>query len=200
MGFFLSSKTLFQFFIIGLLALFASCGNDGYVPKPHGYLRIDLPGKTYHSFDSTFPYRFDYPTYSKIGFDQYTSQEPYWMNIDFRGFNAKIYLSYKDIRKAALAKLIEDSRTMVYKHAPKAIGIRESIIDHSDRRIFGMAYSIEGKEAASPFQFYVTDSTRNFLRGALYFNVVPNNDSLQPVIDFVISDIDHLIATLNWKN
>jgi gliding motility-associated lipoprotein GldD len=55
-------------------------------------------------------------------------------------------------------------------------------------------------EAASPFQFYLTDSTKNFVRGALYFNTVPNNDSLAPVIDFLKQDIIHMIETFRWKD
>ncbi len=194
------SKIFSLFLFISIIGLVVSCRNDDYVPKPRGYFRIDLPEKSYRAFDSTFPYRFEYPVYAKIAFDKYTIKEQYWMNVDFQRFKGKIHLSYKDLKKTDLAKLIEDSRTMVYKHAPKATGIRESVIDHNDRKIYGMAYSIEGNEAASPFQFYVTDSTNHFLRGALYFAAVPNNDSLQPVIDFIINDIDHFIATLNWKN
>lgn len=200
MNLFSFSKTFFLVLSAGFLFFLTSCGNDGFVPKPRGYLRIDLPEKNYRTFDSTFPYRFEYPVYANIAFDKFTQEEDFWMNLDFRRFRGKIHLSYKDLKKANLSKLTEDSRTMVYKHAPKATGIRESLIDYSDRKIYGMAYSIEGSEAASPFQFYVTDSTNHFLRGALYFDAVPNNDSLQPVIDFLINDIDRLIATLHWKN
>jgi len=88
---------------------------------------------------------------------------------------------------------------MVFKHAPKALGIRESVVIDDERRVYGMVYGIEGRDAASPFQFYLTDSTDHFIRGSLYFNVVPNNDSLEPVIEFIIQDIDEMIKTLSWK-
>ena len=200
MNFFSPSKTIFLVSLICLSAFLTSCGNDGFVPKPRGYLRIDLPEKKYRSFDSTFPFRFEYPVYANVSFDKFTQEEVYWMNLEFTRFKGKIHLSYKDLKNTNLSRLTEDARTMVYKHAPKATGIRESLIEHYDRKIFGMAYSIEGSEAASSFQFYVTDSTHHFLRGALYFDAVPNNDSLQPVIDFIVNDIDHLIATLHWKD
>jgi hypothetical protein len=45
----------------------------------------------------------------------------------------------------------------------------------------------------------LTDSTRNFLRGALYFETEPNKDSLAPVIDFFKKDMDQIINTLKWK-
>ena len=63
----------------------------------------------------------------------------------------------------------------------------------------GIMYEIKGN-AASPFQFFATDSTKHFLRGSMYFNVYPNKDSLAPVFDFVQSDIKHLIETIKWKD
>ena len=68
-----------------------------------------------------------------------------------------------------------------------------------ERDVYGLMYFLEGEGVASPLQFYVTDSTRHFLRGSLYFNIYPNNDSLQPVIDFITDDVRHLITTLEWK-
>ena len=89
---------------------------------------------------------------------------------------------------------------MVFKHAPKAVGIKESYINMPESKVYGIVYTIEGRDAASPFQFYLTDSTDHFVRGALYFNVVPNNDSLKPVIDYIIHDIDFLVSTFSWKS
>jgi hypothetical protein len=37
------------------------------------------------------------------------------------------------------------------------------------------------------------------MRGALYFNVVPNIDSLKVVVDFLRKDIVHMIKTFEWK-
>jgi gliding motility-associated lipoprotein GldD len=54
-------------------------------------------------------------------------------------------------------------------------------------------------EVPSQFQFTTTDSTQNFLRGALYFNVPVQNDSLQPAIEYMKKDVMHLINTLRWK-
>ena len=182
-----------------LLLVVSSCDQDNYMPKPRGYFRIDLPAQGYRPFDSTFPFRFEYPVCAKITSDEYTRSEPYWLNIEYPAYKGKIHLSYKDVRSSDLAGLIEDSRSMAYKHAPKAIGIKESIVTNPKNKIYGTVYTIEGRDAASPFQFYVTDSTHHFLRGALYFYTLPNNDSLQHVIDFIIDDVDHLIGTLEWK-
>ena len=57
---------------------------------------------------------------------------------------------------------------------------------------------LEG-EVPSQFQFHITDSTDHFLRGALYFKTATKNDSLAPAIEFLKSDIIHLLNTLEWK-
>jgi gliding motility-associated lipoprotein GldD len=183
-----------------LFALLNSCDQNNYMPKPRAYFRIDLPEHEYLMFDTAFPFQFEYPVYTNIAFDDYNQSEPYWFNIEYSDYNGKIHLSYKDLTGVNLNDLVEDSHEMVYKHASKATGIRESIVNDPDRRVYGTVYTIEGKDVASPFQFYVTDSTQHFLRGALYFYTRPNNDSLQPVIDFIIDDVDHMIGTLEWKD
>lgn len=179
--------------------LLASCNSEDYYPKPRGYLRIDLPGHAYQPFDSTFPYRFEYSEAARITFDEYTRENPYWMNLDYPRYKGRIHISYKSLEGRELYTFTEDAREMAFKHAPRAIGIKESYFTDPEDRVFGKAFRIEGKDAASPYQFYLTDSTDHFVRGALYFNVTPNNDSLQPVIDFIIRDVQHLYETLEWK-
>ena len=81
----------------------------------------------------------------------------------------------------------------------KSSGIRNIAISDPARKMYGLAYQIKGMGAASPYQFYLTDSTSHFMRGSLYFDAVPNNDSLAPVIEFVEKDIQHLFETIRWK-
>jgi gliding motility-associated lipoprotein GldD len=54
-------------------------------------------------------------------------------------------------------------------------------------------------EVPSQFQFTMTDSSQHFLRGALYFNVKVQNDSLKPAIDFMKKEVLHVINTLQWR-
>ena len=98
-----------------------------------------------------------------------------------------------------LSDYIEDSYQMITKHITKATGIRDSVVIDADRDVYGLMYFLEGEGVASPLQFYLTDSVSHFMRGSLYFNVYPNNDSLRPVIDFITNDARHLVNTLNWK-
>jgi gliding motility-associated lipoprotein GldD len=180
-----------------LLFLLNSCRED-YSPKPRGYFRIDFPEKQYVSFDTTYPYTFEYPAYARVVPDDRPSSEPYWVNIDFPQFSGRIHISYKPVHEN-LPQYLEDARTFVVKHIPKADAIEDSLIYRPEDRVFGLVYYIDGMQAASSCQFFVTDSTSKFLRGALYFNVSPNNDSLAPVISFIRDDIRHMLKTFKWK-
>ncbi len=181
-----------------VLILFISACNNDYYPKPRGYFRIDLPEKAYQVFDTTFPYSFEYPVYSRIVYDTLPGAEPYWINIAFDQFKGTLHLSYKKIDHNLNAYL-EDTRTMAMKHIPKASGIENRQFVDEKYHVYGLIYDISGSGAASPYQFYVTDSLRNFVRGALYFRTIPNNDSLAPVIRFLEKDINHMIETFRWK-
>jgi gliding motility-associated lipoprotein GldD len=191
-------RTLFLHYFITLLLFFPSC-NSSYSPKPRGYFRIDLPEKHYQVFDSTFPYTFEYPEYADISADSSKMAEPYWINIRYKPFNATLHLSYKLI-DGNLAKYLDDAHTLVNKHIPKANAITQREFVDREHRVYGLVYTIRGADAASSYQFYVTDSLTKFVRGALYFNLVPNNDSLAPVISFLSQDMEHMINTFRWKN
>ena len=190
------SKIVSFLFAVTLL-LAVSCKED-YVPKPRGYFRIAFPVKSYHAFDSTgVPYRFEIPDYGKIVPDNERITEPNWVNLIIPAHKAELHLSYKTIDKN-LGKLTEDSRTLAYKHSVKADAINERIFVNPEKKVYGTIYIIDGN-AASPLQFYLTDSTKNFLRGALYISEVPNIDSLRPVIEYITPDIIRLIETTEWK-
>lgn len=193
------NSSLYIIISFSWLALFiSSCNQNDYSPKPRGYFRIDLPEKSYVQLDTNFPYIFEYPSYSVIKHDRYAPNRPYWINIAYPDYNGQIHLSYKQVN-GNLAKYVEDSYNMAMKHIPKASAIKETRIRKRKNSVYGITYRIGGTDVASPYQFYVTDSTNHFLRGALYFNIIPNNDSLEPVIDFVIGDIQHMLSTLKWK-
>ncbi len=183
--------------ILLIVIILGSC-KQNYSPKPRGYFRIDLPQREYIDFDTTFPYSFNYSNYIRIEQDPYSTNEKYWINLVMKDFDATLHLSYKVV-DGNLEKYLEDSYTLVTKHIPKADAIYDNLVVDRDRNVFGLTYKIVGRGAASPYQFFLTDSSSHFLRGALYFNYLPNNDSLQPVIDFVIEDIEHIIETLEWK-
>ncbi len=184
--------------LILIITVISSCNNDDYTPKPRAYFRINLPQKSYQKFDTIFPYSFEYPKYAIIKRDNKSNAEKFWINIQFPEYKAIIHLTYKPV-KNNLDSLIESSRKFVDKHISKASSIKEKSYENIDNNIYSIVYNIKGNEVASPYQFFATDKNNHFLRGALYFNMQPNNDSLAPVIEFIEKDIDHLINTLKWK-
>lgn len=182
-------------FTLTATILLVSCGQN-YTPKEPGYFRIDFPEKRYTLMDSVFPYSFEIPVYAKLMPDEY-HRKSYNSNIVFPKFNGTIHLSYFKV-KDNIEALLEDNRKMVYKHTIKADAINEQYYEDTLKSVYGALFEIKGN-AASSVQFYMTDSVNHFLRGALYFNNVPNKDSLAPVIQFVEEDMIHLIETLSWK-
>jgi gliding motility-associated lipoprotein GldD len=179
--------------------LWSSCGDDEYIPKPRGFFRIDVPEHHYRLLDSIYPYTFEYPTYAVIQPDRDPNAEPYWINIEFPQFKGTLHLSYKRVNKN-VKQYFEDARSFVTKHIPKADDIEPDDFVNDSARVWGLVYHIQGTGVASAYQFCVTDSTQHFLRGALYFDAVTNNDSLAPVLDFITADLDHMLKTLKWKN
>jgi gliding motility-associated lipoprotein GldD len=166
-------------------------------PKPYGYIRIDLPQKKYQKLQGKLPYSFEFPTYGIIKPDSDKNADPTWINIEFPVYKGKIHLSYKKLNNN-LREYIEDSRKLAYKHAQKADAIDEKRYENKSAKVYGILYDIKGNTASS-VQFFVTDSCKNFLRGALYFSATPNKDSLAPVIDFFKADVIQLINTLKWE-
>ena len=191
-------RYLIMRFPLFLLLLLACSCSEHYTPKPRGYFRIDLPMQKYQPFDSSYPFSFEYPVYAAIASDSSKMAEPYWINIEYKPFHATLHISYKVIR-GNLARYLEDAHTMVNKHIPKANAITQREFIDKQNHVYGLVYDIRGTDAASSYQFYLTDSVNNFVRGALYFNMVPNNDSLAPLIDFLKADVAHMIGTFRWK-
>lgn len=167
------------------------------IPKPRGYFRIQLPEKNYREIEADCPFVFEVPDYSSLEEFSQKGGHPCWYNLEFRSFKATLHLSYQPAHEE-IPELIRESADLAYKHAIKADAIEESIIYEPGKHKYGLVYSISGN-AASPVQFYLTDSSAHFFRGSLYFNVVPNKDSLSPVLEFIRKDLDHLIKTFHWR-
>jgi gliding motility-associated lipoprotein GldD len=203
----LKSIASMRIYVLLLIAVcLASCkGSPDYSPKPRGYFRIDFPKKEYRLFDTIYPFTFMYPKYAKIELDKNPPKElklvnmKYLLNMQFPQFNGTLHISYESITsQKVFNELTEDARTFAFKHTVKATSIDQAIIHNPDRKIYGIYYTIDGN-AASSVQFYITDSTKNYLRGALYFNTEPRLDSIQPVLDFVKKDVNVMIRSFKWK-
>jgi gliding motility-associated lipoprotein GldD len=190
--------------VIGtLISMIIAIGcNSTYTPKRKGYFKIDFPKHEYQVFDQPgYPYTFEYPVYADViqdsTFFEDKPENPFWVNINFPRFNGKIYISYKEIGKNDFNKLVNDAFNLTYKHTTKATEINDSVM-RTPNGISGVFFKVGGN-AATAKQFFVTDSVKHFLRGALYFDASPNEDSLGIVNDFLQADMKHLINTFRWK-
>lgn len=175
-----------------------SCQTD-YFPKPLGYNRLILPEPAYRALPDTLPYTFEYSQHAKLLNDTSWVRERFWVEIFYPQLNSNIHITYKRLanKEKLLKELMNDSYTLVAKHQIKAYAIDEVIVKNA----FGhtaIVAELDG-EVPSQMQFTITDSTNNFLRGALYFNTHVNNDSLRPAIEYMKKDIMHLINTFDWR-
>lgn len=183
---------------IAYCLLVFSCRTD-YQPKPKGYNRLVLPKNDYQLLPDTLPYQFEYSKSAKLLKDTSWISERHWVEIYYPELKANIHITYKQLRgrEAVLKELLNDAYNLTAKQQIKANAIDEMITKTPSGKTAVIA-EIAG-EVPSQFQFTMTDSSKNFLRGALYFNTRVQNDSLAPAIDFMKKETLHLINTLQWK-
>ncbi len=189
------------FLLLFLLQVVPGC-NSPFTPKPRGYFKIAFPQRQYQLFNQPgYPYSFEYPVYARVmkdsSFFGEATENPWWINVDFPEFGGRIYVSYKIIGQYKLEKLLNDAFNMTNKHAVKASAIDDSLMV-TPNGVHGMFFRVGG-DVATANQFFLTDSVHHFLRGALYFDATPNQDSLRPLNDFLVEDMKHMINTFRWK-
>lgn len=217
---FIINRVFFPLFFLGVIVFFASC-NSEYTSKREGYFKIELPEKSYTTFNEPgYPYTFEYPVYARIAKDSSffdsAGANTSWINVVFPRFHGKIFISYKNIQGNSVYKvkgprgeyrdsvgknnfqsMVNDAYNLTYKNDIKAYSIEDSLM-HTPHNITGIFFKVSGNVATSK-QFFLTDTVNHFLRGALYFDATPNEDSLKPVNAFLQQDVKHLINTLQWR-
>lgn len=182
-------------FILPIMLLFGC--EEVFTPKPLGYHRIDFPVKEYVIYDGNCPFQFEYPYRSYL--DTNLKNKPKcWINLHYPQYRATVHFTYNSISRNELKNYIEDSRKLAMKHLVKADHIEEEYIQNKKNDVYGIYYDFGGSTATN-FQFFVTDSNKHFLRGAMYFNLPPNPDSLEPVANFIKEDVKHLLNSFEWK-
>lgn len=189
----------YYFLLPIILMIMVNCGKVAQ-PKPYGYFRVDLPDHEYVEIDNLGPYSIEKSVHCHTDKSDNThaTDADEWINLVYPSINAKIHLSYKRIDKSTFQQVTEECHSLAYKHTVRADAIQESYYGNDTTRVYGILYEMKGN-AASPAQFYVTDSVHNFLRGSLYFSHTPNADSIAPAATYVLQDIIHMIETLEWR-
>jgi gliding motility-associated lipoprotein GldD len=193
-----------RLFLLGFLLTLFSCGSASQeentaMPRPKGFPAMDIPPHQYQALEKGHPFSFELSRFAEVKKDTFALAEPHWMYIYYPRWDAFIQLTYKSVERdrKRLDKMIRDSYVLASKHQMKANRIEDAILTTRDGRK-ATVIELEG-EVATPFQFFATDSTTHFLRGAVYLNTATKNDSLAPVIRYLKQDAIHLIQTLRWK-
>jgi gliding motility-associated lipoprotein GldD len=187
-----------------LLFLAAGCSEEvALSPKPRAYPRIHYPEVTLADFRlEECPLSFQYPDYMEVRQETefFDGAPPHacWFDLHMEAFNADLHCTYSPVRNyTEFQMLVQDAFRLANEQNKRASYIEDFQI-RLPEGVSGMAFSLEGP-SASPFQFFLTDSTRHFLRGSLYFNTRPNPDSLAPIVNFVKKDIVRIMETLRWE-
>jgi len=169
-----------------------------YTPKPRGFYRIDLPASSYNSLEiKELPYLFNVSRMATVELPP-AGEPSVWLNLSYETLQAKVYCSYNAITPTTLPTAEKECRDLVGRAVRNASVINEQVYENPDLHVFGTLFRIEG-ETASPVQFMLTDSVRNFFRGALYYQCRMNVDSLAPVTGYLLNDIMELIQSFEWK-
>jgi gliding motility-associated lipoprotein GldD len=188
-------KAIQKFMGLGIAALFGvlvtSCG-DETVPKPKAYLRLDYPEATYKLYDGSCPYNFGVNELAKV-----KDKGQCNLTLEYPKMRATVYLNYKPVN-GNLEVLLRDAQKLTYEHVIKADEIQEQPFMNDEKKVYGMFYQVGGN-AATNAQFYVTDSTRHFLTGSVYFYAKPNFDSVLPAASYIKDDMRNIMETIKWK-
>ncbi len=196
----LFSSLLSTLFLLCLTA----CEERVEVPKPRAYPRVVYPEKAYKPFDASYcNFTFDMPAYATIeqdtAFFEEKPRDQCWFNLTVPSLNAKIYCSYYPLKsRKDFDELVADAFKMSQYHNIKASYIEEVPIHRDADHVHGVVFNVEGPVASS-YQFFLSDSTHHFLRGALYFNSLARPDSLAPVVKFMKEDLNRLVETVKWN-
>jgi gliding motility-associated lipoprotein GldD len=187
------------FFVFFFLSCEDSNENNADLPRPKGYNRIILPRHKYVPLENGHPFLFEVSQYAEVLPDTVSWAEPHWLYIYYPKWQAFIQLTYKPLKgeKRKLFEHINDAYTLVAKHNMKSSGTKEYQM-HASNGKSATLIELNG-EVATSLQFFTTDSTKHFIRGAVYVKTATQNDSLAPIIDFIKQDALHLIKTLEWK-
>lgn len=186
--------------LLTLVACGKSANDDVYYQKPKGFARLSFPEHKYIALQGDYPYSFEYSSSAEIVQDKSAEAEKYWILVNYPSLDAMIQFTYKSLN-GDLKKLDEhvmDAYKLASKHQIKAQSQKEEVVKLKNGRQ-AVVIEIEG-EVPSHYQFYSTDTSKHYLRGAIYLRQATLNDSLKPVVEYLKVDARHILETLKWKN
>jgi gliding motility-associated lipoprotein GldD len=202
-------------FVFAMLIFFA-CGSDKNekynkvkVPDDKSNYKVNVPTENtgpapeltkheYTKYQSNCGFKFDLSKLYKVNdIEIEKSGSMCYKKIDLGKLNGEINFLYLKMQEP-LSTYVNYSNDQVDGHKIKANAINDLRIINKKNRVFGTFFELKG-DVATPFQFYLTDSTKYFVRGEVLFNCRPNYDSLLPSINYLKTDLLHLIETFEWN-
>lgn len=186
-------------FIIPLLALILiGCSEETLIPKPPTYLRLELPDHKYDKYTDSCQYSFDLASIYKVEKAPAGPDSDCHKRINLGALNGTLYFRYWDMTES-LSFYVNNANDEIDRHKGKARNVEDNRIIRKNAKVYGTLFHLEG-DVATPFQFYLTDSTDRFVYGEVLFNSSPNYDSLKPTLDYLRQDLDQLLETFQWGN
>jgi gliding motility-associated lipoprotein GldD len=186
-------KVALLIFCIASSFLSLSC-EDEVQPRPKAFLALEYPEARYEELELNCPYRFNKNIYAVA--KKPLGGKDCWLNLEYESLKGTIFISYQPVRNN-LDSLLTDAQKLPLQHTIKADAIEGARYSNPANNTYGMFYEVSG-DAASQAQFYLTDSTKHFLTGSIYFRAQPNFDSILPAAAYLKEDIKNLMESVQW--
>ena len=187
-----------------LVFLFCSCKNVE-LPKPNAYLRLDYPSPTYKEIvlgtnNATIELNTASTLFTNIksitNVNSVISK-----SISYPLINAEIKLEYYNLNKSNKLndrlKYLNDFTSIHLKKSSNSPQIQE--FTNQNKKVYASIINIKG-DVTSPTQFYATDSVNNLIIGILNLKSKTKYDSVLPALDYIKTDIYHLIESVEWSD
>ena len=192
-----TQNSLIKLFFVCII--FSSCNDPAPVPKPPTYLKIHFPDHSYSFVKGDCPYEFKLASLYNYKTIENSKLNSCIQEIDLGPLKGSLYLYYISLpSKDSLAEIINFANDKVDEHKIIADKIDFVQIIDAKNRVFGTFFELKGNVATN-FQFYLTDSSQNFVRGEVLLNCRPNYDSLRPSLDYLKVDLLEMVHNFKWR-
>lgn len=171
--------------------ILVSC-DSSKIPKQNAFFAPEFNPSTYNLTTTDCNYVF---LKNKIAGIEYIDNCNF--NIIYENLNAKIFFSSINLNNN-FPEIIKIFDERIIENSSNVTEVKVSEYVNNQNLVYSRVFKYVGN-APSNIQFYLTDSTSNFLAGSLFFNTEPNYDSLLPYINYIKSDVRKLIENFKWN-
>ncbi|NBB89361.1 MAG: hypothetical protein GVX96_06230 [Bacteroidetes bacterium] len=188
--------------LLGMSFLFFSCSEETGTPKPRMFPKVEYPEGNFEFLDrENCPFTFKVPDYTDIERDpKYQRLNPpheCWFNIVYPMFQARLYCSYAPLSGVESFDNYKGDAFDIVDQINRRSDYMEEYRFENPQGVSGIVFDFSGP-AASPMQFFLSDTTRHFFKMALYYDTQNEPDSLGPISEFIKRDMGHMLETFQW--